>query len=148
MSDISVNAKVTRTDLGLGDLNINDTTKYRIAGPSVMDGTTAWERNQVTSPWVEGDITISRRRGNVTSQLNIYVTGSTIGDMLANIRTLVDAFTQNRFTVQINMGTSVNQWDCEAADYSVVMDTAHVYNMYAMATFSLQRKPIPVAGGF
>lgn len=148
VSDISLSAKVTRTDLGLGDLDINDSTNYRIAGPSVMEGTTSWERNQVSSPWVEGDITISRRRGNVTSQLAIYVNADTIGDMMSKTRTLVDAFTQNRFTLQINMGTAVNQWDCEAADYTVQMDTAHVYNMYSVVTFSLQRKPIPVAGAF
>jgi hypothetical protein len=147
MSDISLSAKVTRTDLGLGDLDIN-ASPYRVAGPSVMEGTTAWERNQVNAPWVEGDITISRRRGNVTSQLAIYVSGTTIGDMMTNVRTLVDAFNQDRYTLQINMGTAVNQWDCEAADYAVVMDTAHVYNMYALVTFSLQRKPVPLAGAF
>jgi hypothetical protein len=147
MTDISVNAKVTRTDLGLGDLDIN-TSPYRIAGPQIMEGTTSWDRNQVNSPWTEGDITISRRRGNVTSQLTIYVSGTDTANMMANIRTLVDAFTQDRFTLQINMGTSVNQWDCESADYTVLMDTVHVYNLYAQVSFSIQRKPVPLLGAF
>jgi hypothetical protein len=146
-SDLSVSAKVTRPALGGGDLDIN-TGNYRIAGPTFFGGTATWDKKTVSSPVVEGDITTHRRRGNIMESLTVYVAGSSIGDTMANIRTLVDAFTQDRFSLSINIGTSNNQWDCEAADYSVQMDNAHIYNKYVVVTFSIPRKPIPLEGGY
>lgn len=148
MADLSLSALVTRTDLSLADLNINDSTNYRIAGPEIMAGQVSWDRQQINSPWVEGDITISRRRPNVNSQLTVYVAGTDQANLMTNIRTLVSAFSQDRYTLQINIGSAVNQWDCEAADYSVQMDTAHVYGKYIPVSFNIPRNPVPLSGGY
>lgn len=148
MTDLSVSAKVSRPELGGGDLDINDHSTYIIATGSILGGTVQWDKKQVSSPVVEGDITTHRRRTNIMETLSIYVKGDSIGDMMSNIRDLVDAFTQDRYSVQINIGSSNNEWDCEAADYSVTMDNVHVYNKYAVVTFSIPRKPVPLQGGY
>jgi len=145
MVDLSISAKVTRT--GDSDLNLN-ASPYRLAGPSTLGGNVAWDRTTVSSPVVEGDLTTHRRRTNVQEQVVVYVTGTDQANMWANIRTLVDAFSQDRFTMQLNIGTAVNQWDCEAADYSVSVDTPHMVARYAVVTFNVIRKPRPIAGGY
>lgn len=145
-NDLSVSAAVSLPNSGT--LDINDGTSYRIAGPSILGGTVQWDRKTVSSPDVEGDFTTHRRRTNVSDMLAVYVKGSTTLDLMTKIKTLTDAFSQDRFTLAINIGTSANQWDCEAADYSVELDTAHVNALYARVTFNIPRRPAPLQGGY
>lgn len=147
MVDLSLNAKVTRTELGLGDLNING-SPYRIVGSTIFGGTQGWDRHTVSSPFVDGDVVVRQRRTNVTEQLGIYVSGTDTANMFTNIRDLIWAFTQIRYTLQINIGNSVNQWDCMTADYSVLVDTPHMVAKYGVVTFNIPRRPGALAGGY
>lgn len=147
MTDLSISAKVSRDLLSLGDLDIN-ASPYRLAGPTTLGGTQSWERNTVSSPFVDGEVTVHRRRTNVQDRIVVYVSGTDLANLFANVRTLVDAFTQDRFTLQINIGTSVNQWDCETSDYSVVVDTPHMVAKYGVVEFNVIRKPVALAGGY
>jgi hypothetical protein len=147
MTDLSVAAHVTRSQLGLANLSINDHSTYAIAGPAIMTGGVSWDRKQVNAPWVDGDITVARRRQNVQEALNVYVTGSSTSNMMGNVRTLRDAFIQDRYTLQITVGSEQQAWDCEAADYSVLYDTAHVHALLVVVTFQIPRKPVPLVGG-
>jgi len=146
--DLSLSVKVTRDYLGDSDLDINDVTHYRVAGPAVFGGTVQWDRKQVSSPVADGDFTIHRRKTNVTETLTVYVTGSDLADMFTNIRTLISAFSQDRYTLQFNVGSAVIQWDCEAAEYSVEMDNVHLHALYTKVNFNIPRKPNPISGGY
>lgn len=148
MTDLPITARVTRPDLGLGDLDINDHVKYVVAGPQAMSGTVTWDRKQVNAPWVDGDITVARRRMNVMESLTIYVKGATQADMDANISALIAAFTQDRYGLQFIIGSANHAWDCEAADYTVVLDTVHFHALYAQVTFMIPRKPVALSGAF
>ena len=147
MTDLSISALVSRDLLSLGDLNIN-ASPYRLAGPQTLGGEQRFDRKVVSSPFVDGEVTVHRRRTNVTDQIVVYVSGTDSATLFANMRTLIDAFTLDRFTVQLNIGTSVNQWDCEAADYSVVVDTPHMVAKYGVVQFNVPRKPVALAGGY
>lgn len=142
---LTVTATVTRGDLGLSDLNINDHNNYSIA-PNTMGGATSWDRNQVSSPWVDGEITISRRRSNVMEPVLVNVYGVSQPDMLANLQTLVDAFCQNSFTMIIKLGSATYQYSCEAADYSIEWGYK-MHSTQCMANFQVPRHPIPTSGG-
>ena len=147
--DLGVVAHVSRPALGGGDLDINDHSSYVLAGPSILSGQVTWDRKQVSAPWVDGDITVARRRGNSTEPLSIYVKGTSQSDLDTRMGSLRDAFFQDRFTLHIIVGTANHAWDCEAADLTqVLFDTAHVYNKYVLMTFAIPRKPIPLAGAF
>jgi hypothetical protein len=149
MSDLSISALVSRSLLGLEDLNINDHSKYVVAGPMVFGGAVQWNRRQVEAPWVDGSITVERHRQNVSEQLSVYVAGSSIGDLDTNLGALIAAMQQDRYTFQLVVGGANHAWDCEAADISQVLyDTTHVHNKYVTVTFSVPRKPIPLAGAF
>ena len=148
MTDLSVVAKVTRSLLGLGDLDINDHSTYRLAGPQVMGGTVSWDRRQVSSPWVEGDITVSRRRTNVMDQITVYVAGSATDNLNLNLQNLLWAFTQDRYTLSITVGSQQFAWDCEAADYQVTYDTPHLKSLYVPVVFTVPRRPVALSGAF
>jgi hypothetical protein len=148
MTDLNIVAKVTRSSLSLGDLDINDHSSYVLAGPQAMGGTVQWDRKQVSAPWVDGDITVARRRQNVMDTLSVYVKGSTQADMDAKIGALIAAFCQDRFTLMITVGSQQHAWDCEAADYSVQFDTVHLHALYAVTTFQVPRKPVALSGSF
>jgi len=148
MTDLSIVAKVTRSLLSMSDLDINDHSSYVVAGPSAMGGQVSWDRRQVNAPWVDGDITVSRRRQNVTEPLTIYVKGSTQAEMDTRIATLIQAFCQDRYGLQMIVGSANHAWDCEAADYQVTLDTVHFHALYAQAVFQIPRKPVALSGAF
>lgn len=149
MTDLTISALVSRTQLALADLDINDHVDYVLAGPQAFGGAVQWSRKQVSAPWVDGEITVERHRTNVTEPLSVYVAGTSISDLDANLGTLIAAFQQDRFTFQLVVGGANHAWDCEAADISQVLyDTTHVVAKYVTVTFAVPRKPIPLAGAF
>lgn len=149
MTDLSVTARVSRTLLGLGNLELNDRTNYVLGGPVAFQGQVSWQRNTTSAPWVDGEVTWERHRSNSVEPLTIYAKGSTMSDLDSKIQTLIAAFMQDRYTFQLIVGGANHAWDCECADVtSVQYDTTHVASKYVAVTFSVPRKPVPLAGGF
>lgn len=149
MADLSVTAKVSRTLQGSSDLNINDGTNYVLAGPTIFQGQVNWQRNATGAPWVDGEVTWERHRSNSVEPLTVYVKGSSMDDLETKIGDLHAAFFQDRYTLQIVVNNVQHAWDCECADVTQVQyDTTHVKAMYVAVTYSIPRKPIPLAGTF
>jgi hypothetical protein len=148
MTDLSVSALVTRPLLGGGDLNINDHDNFVLAGGAVMGAHVQWDRKTVSAPWVDGDVTVARRRGNVMEQVSVYVLGTSVSDLNTNMSTLISAFTQDRYGLQIGIGGQDFSWDCECADYQVEWDNVHIHALQVKVTFNIPRKPVPLAGAF
>ncbi len=146
MADIALTAKITRTLLSLGDLNINNHTTYAI-GPTIFGGGRNWVRKSTDSDYVHGEPTISKRLANTTDMLQVYVKGSTMSALDTALGTLNDALAQHRYVLQLYMNGSDHQWDCEAADIvSATSDTAHVYGKIVMVTYQIPHYPIPLVG--
>ena len=93
---IPVTAYVTRELLALDNLYINDHLTYALT-TTLMGGQSAWDRNEASSPWVDGEFTVSRKKRNVTEQIVIDVYGSDQVELQDNIKTLIQAFTQDNF---------------------------------------------------
>jgi len=149
MTDLNVVAKVSRGQLGLSDLNVNDHSSYVLAGNMAFGGAVQWARKQLEVPWVDGQVTVERHRQNVTEPLSFYVAGPDLATLDTRLGTLIAAFHQDRFTFQLVVGGANHAWDCEAADIQQVLyDTVHVHNKYVTVTFSVPHKPIPLAGAF
>lgn len=147
MPDLTVSALVTRTLLSLTSLDINDYENYILAD-QIMGGTVSYQREQASSPWVDGEITVSRRRGNVTEPFRVWVIGSSASDLNSNVGTLITAFQQDLFTLQITVGGTAYAWQCEASDYSMDFTNVNLKALKVMVTFNLMRSPILLAGGF
>lgn len=156
MPDFTLSALVTRTQLGLSDLQINDNLNYRISGADqFMQGTVIWERDSTKSPYVEGEFTTNRRRSNVQERLGVEVfKGDSAGisgqgkfALEANIQQLIQAFTQDAFVINAtaNSGTTWQQewhWACEAADYAVTITGPRLASQQALVVFTVIRNPV------
>jgi thioredoxin reductase len=149
MTDITLVAKVSRTALALGDLDINDHVNYVVGGPAGFLGAVQWERSNFGAPWVTGEITVEEHQVNTTESLQVYVAGSSLSSLDTNLGVLLVAFRQHRFTFQMVVDGVNHAWDCGAADVQQVLyDNAHVKARYVTVTFGIPRKPIPLAGVF
>jgi hypothetical protein len=149
MSDITLAGSVTRTALALADLNLNDYVAYYLSA-QLMGGQERWTRNLDSSPYMDGDLTINRRRGNITERVGVEVIGSSQSVLDANIAALKTAMYQDSFQMTLTLNGSTHTYQCEAAD----MDTSMVWNNGRMTgravlcIFDVPRRPIPVAGGY
>lgn len=147
MADITLVAKVTRTLLSLADLDINDHDKYVVGGPVLWVGSRRWKRETVDSSDVHGEVTVHKKLTNATDPLTVYVQGSTLSDLETNQQALIDAFSQDRYVLQLSVDGVDHQWDCEAADVDqVTYDNSHVAARYVAITFSITHQPVPLAG--
>ena len=143
---LGMSVTVTRTQLGLSPLAINDHISYYVAD-TFMGGQVSWTRNQVTSPFVDGAVTVNRTRSMVTEQVVIEVLGGTQALIQANAATLISAFLQDSFLLTITVATTTYQYLCEASDFQVTWTGPRFFAKQAQVTFSMPRQPIPVIGG-
>lgn len=142
---LAFTAQVTRTLLGLGNLNVNDHLNY-ITTTQIMGGTVSWQRNAVSSPYVDGDVTVSRRRANVTDQFVINVLGATHAQIKTNLTTLINAFMQDEFDLLLSADGATYQYKCETSDYSVEWNHAKWHDNLVTVSFQVMRKPIAIQG--
>lgn len=144
-NDIALSVTVTRTELGLGDLEINDGTTY-ICTPKLDPGAVSYRREQVKSPFVDGTFTISRVKDQTEFQLVVDVLGSTHSAMQSAVGTLIDAMTQDEFTLKVVIDGATYSWTCEAGDYAMGWSNAHFASTRTAVAFTLPRKPVPASG--
>ena len=142
---MNVTASVSRTSLGLPALDINDRVKYYLS-EAVDSGSVAWRREQVESPYVESKITIGRVRDIVEQKIGIQVLGATQTTIATNIAALVAAFTQDTFTLTIQLDSQTYTWACEAADYTMDWSRERLHAHQVLMAFGFLRHPIPVGG--
>lgn len=140
-------ADITRTELGLPPLSVNDHQRY-ILGPQLLGGTNAWLRQTAKSPYVDGEVTVGRTLGIVEERMSIEVLAGDALELQANLATLVDAVSQSRWTLSIRSDDSVYAYDCEAADYTVGWDNTRRMVFRSTVQLSVRRQPKLLTGGF
>jgi hypothetical protein len=147
MPDILFSLLITRDSLGLPDLDLNDHLNYYVAD-QFMGGQVTWNRNQVTSPFIDGAITTYRTKQMVTDTVNIEVLTTTYTGAMTSLRTLVQAFTQDTYNLQIGIGvsTAALQYQCEAADYTMDWTNSRWVAKHLSISFSVPRNPVPILG--
>lgn len=149
MSDIALSVLVSRTRLGLGPLQIASGGTYFLT-PQFLGATVTWTRQQVGSPFADGQVTTSRVRQNVTETVGVEVRADTYAELDAAISAVIAAFTQDRFTMTIEVGDvdiATYQYRCEAADYqTLTWNTARLYSMAGQVLFQMPRQPVAVVG--
>lgn len=140
--DLSV--LITRTLLGLDPLEVNDHINYYVATSG--DIQIQWNKQTVRSPWVDGEITVQRSRGNVNRQLEIEVLGSDWQNCLANAQALATALSQDSFTMSWEWDGEVVEYLCEASEYSWKATKERWHAGRGIMTTNLIHKPTPTAG--
>jgi hypothetical protein len=141
----TVAISVTRSDLGLASLNINDHLDYKV-GSEILGSMVTYDKKKVSSPYVNGDITVHRRRGNVNEKFSVYVYGADQAELRTNTIALIEAFSQNQFNLIITLDSVEYSYQCEASDYQIGWSNAHMFSKQVLVTFNLDRKPIALVG--
>lgn len=139
--DLIMSVEVSRDSMGLDPLEINDHLDYAFASPELFGGQQAWERKQTNSPYVDGDFTVTRRRQNVTEDINIEVFGANNSEVTSNARKLINAFSQDSFTVTLCLNQVYSEYTCEAADYKVIGTGPRWVAKQIQVVLSVPRKP-------
>lgn len=145
-----VAASVTRASLGLPDLDLNDFTHYYVAD-TFLGGQVTWNRTQVSSPWVDGQITVARTRGTVTETVAVEVLGASPNQVQTNLVNLLEAFLQDTYQLHVTLGggsaSATYVYQCEAADYQVSWTGPRMQANQVQVQLSVPRSPVPVTGG-
>jgi hypothetical protein len=149
MPEVALTIMITRTLLALGDLSVNDHVNY-YAAPSTP-GQVSYQRTAITSPFVDDDITVHRRRGKVTEEMVFEVLDGTTGtaaSLEANLSALLNALRQDSFTITSTFNGVAHAWACEAADFQIQWSgPRHVARQFQV-TASVPRSPVPLSGSF
>lgn len=148
MSDVELSVLISRDSLGLGPLEIASSPDFFI-GTQFLGAAVQWDRQQVTSVFLDGAVTVSRHRQMVTEQIAVEVTADNLVAVQARINTLIQAFLQDSFTMTVVAGGSTRQYRCETADYQdASWTTPRMAGAQGQVVLSVPRQPVALAGGF
>ena len=149
MSDLTVAATITRTELGLDPLDIDDGANYELvtAGP----GARAWAREWAVSPVVHGGTQVSARLEIQNRLLVVRCKGSTATALENASKALVAAVSQSSFTLSISLDGRANTWKCFCADGGPADGEFAKFEFMARPrrqtySFQVPSQPIPTAG--
>lgn len=146
MSDLDVTAFVTRGELELGLLNINDGDNF-ILGKGLQVGKLVWRKDTVTSPYVHGRFPVREVMDAIETTLVVYAKGESHAVLTENIGVLIAPFTeQSEYELRINVEGQAYHWRCERADYEVAFATETLNALMVPVQFTIYRSPIAVAG--
>jgi hypothetical protein len=140
-------ATITRTELGLPVLNINDHINYQLAD-QILGGTQSWNKQMVKSPYVDGEVMVNRSRGQVQEQFQVQVRGGSQSEMQQNIATLIEAFSQFAYQLTIEMEDATYTYQCDTADYTVDWTNVRMMAKQALVKFQFTRSPKLINGGW
>lgn len=144
---MNLSVRVTRDELALADLQLNDGVKYHTT-PDIDPGQVSWRRESATSPYVDGEFTISRAKEESEGKVTIEVVATSQSLLRTYIGDLINAFTQEEFNLIFDIDGAVYTWTCEAADYAVKWEHIRFHSFHALVGFQFPRSPIPVAGPY
>jgi hypothetical protein len=145
MSDLTVSLQVTRE--GSTSLELNDGVTY-ILTDRVTPGPITWRRESVTSPYLDGEFTVSRVREESDLQLVVDVIGTTLSEIDTAVEVLIDALTQPAFEITFTVEDVTYQWSCEAGDYVMAFENVRFYNRRTTVAFTIPRHPVPIQGAY
>jgi len=159
-NELPMSATVTRTQLGLPPLQLNDGVIYRCSTSAFLGGQVQWTRNQVSSIYIDGSVTVARQRQIVNENIAFEVSGVDGNNLNGppnqsafqkNMAVLIAAFSQDSFTLDLILGdvseATHYTYLCEAADVQVTWTTPRFVAKQGLVTFTVPRQPVPVAGG-
>lgn len=148
MSDFEhFHCEISRLELSLAPLDLNDHVNYQVAS-EILGGSQTWRRMSVSSPYVDGEYTVNATRGRVEERFGVQVYAEDQQTLQENIGLLVDAVSQFRFQLRLEMDEAVYIWQCEAADYTLDFNQSRMMAKRALVNLLIPRSPKLVRGGW
>lgn len=148
MVDVALSVTVSRELLGLAPLELANSAVYYVA-PQFLGAVVQWDRQQVSSRYLDGDVTVSRRRQNVVERIAVEVKGPDLPAVQLAIKDLIDAFCQDRYTLTVVAGGATRAYACETADYQdLSWTTPRLVAAQGQVLLNVPRSPVALAGGY
>lgn len=148
MGDLTITATISRTDLALADLALEDPGTYRIV--ELSTGTVTWRRETVESPNVRGRGLIGAVQDTKTGRIVIRASASSAAALATRTATLTDAFEQLGYTLTVTIDGVTHSWACECADWAPGTDGAvdkfELADRQRTLAFTWPHDPVPLAG--
>lgn len=145
MSDLGMSVLVTRVALGLPDLELNDFVSYYV-GAEFLGGQETFQRSQVGSPFLDGQVTTYRQMQNINETMQFEVLADDQDELRANVAALKDAFRQDSYTLNVTVGTQSYQFAFEAGDSQVSWSGPRFIANQLQVIITAQRKPLVLTG--
>lgn len=146
MPDVDLSVTISRELLGLDPLQISDVDSYYVAA-QFLGGQVTWNRQKVSSPWLDGEVTTARNRQNVTEQIGVEIRADTNAELQAATAELIAAFCQDSFVLTVIADGGTYAYAGEAADYQVASwTTPRLVALAGQVVFSMPRQPVPLIG--
>jgi len=143
--DVDLDVQLTRTQLGLGYLNINDHVNYAIA-PGSFGAQVTWQRNQVGSIYQDDEITTYRKRNKVMENIIVEVFGDNNVEVQGNVDALIAAVLQSNFDILISVNGVYRVYACETADYGMKWEGNRFVANQFQVNLTVPRSPVPKVG--
>lgn len=134
--------------IGTTSLSLTFANGYDIDG--IGPGAKSFRRNTVQSPYVPGRFITDIVADYQTAVLDVWVGGSSGSQLQTRVGTLLTAFEQFTYTLQVVIDGATYSWTCEPADSAV--GQAGAFEEWDLGAFgqevhlTIPRSPIPVAG--
>jgi hypothetical protein len=109
---------VTRKELGLPDLQLEQKNKYYIPDGTFSAGETGHRRVTSDSPMVKGRYPSSVVESERVANIGVHVI-STEANLQADSQVVIDAMSQFRYLLSWQWDGLSGVWQCEAADWAV-----------------------------
>lgn len=138
-------AVITRTQLSLADLTLSS-APYRILRRDYDPGATSLRRQVATSPYIAGGVVVDAVADIGQGSLTVLTTSTSQANLRSALSTLVAAFTQASWELQVSYDGSVYRWACNAADYAPDWSFTPFDRWQWPVRFTFPRQPIAVSG--
>jgi hypothetical protein len=109
---------VSRTELGLSDLQLEQANKYYLPDGTFGTGETGHRRVTSESPMVKGRYPSSIIEADRVGNIAVHVL-STEANIQADCQTIIDAMIQFRFMLAWQWDGLSGTWQCETADWAL-----------------------------
>jgi hypothetical protein len=109
---------VSRKELGLSNLSLEQVNKYYIPDGTFGAGETGHRRVTSESPMVKGRYPSSVIEADRVANIGVHVM-STLENLQADCQIVIDAMSQFRYTLAWSWNGLSGTWQCEAADWAV-----------------------------
>lgn len=109
---------VSRTSLGLADLQLSQTGKYYLPDVTFGTGETGHTRITNESPQVRGRYASSIVEGSRSANISVHVL-STILNLQNDIQEVIDAMSQFKYLLAWQFHGLSGVWQCEKADWAL-----------------------------
>jgi hypothetical protein len=152
VSDLVVAASVTRTELGLGDLNLHVAGSIQVV--SYDPSGAVKSRVLAGSPTLDGHVQTGSKVDGRVILLTLRVLGPAKSVLDATAQTIFNAFEQSSYQLTVQLDDATVVWQCDDAEYKPVSADGDGVDKTGLAqltrrqafAFTIPAQPAPVSG--